>query len=153
MEAEGGSRIEEIWVNSPTSWLVDIVTAWGPQSCKSTSTPSGTPSPCSRRWWVPSTAGQSPKRAHHSPTSSASILKAVPLPLGPTEGIAETLGSSTLPMCYLQSYWLQEIHPNMSKFMWYLHVIVFICVNNMCNMCNYVYICVYIGQICIIMHF
>ena len=43
--------------------------------------------------------------------------------------------------------------PNMSKFMWYLHVIVFICVNNMCNMCNYVYICVYIGQICIIMLF
>ena len=55
--------------------------------------------------------------------------------------------------CYLQSYGLQEIHPNMSKFMWYFHVIVFICVNNMCNMCNYVYICAYVGWICIIMHF
>ena len=37
---------------------------------------------------------------------------------------------------------------------WYLHVkYVLICVNNMCNMCNYVYICAYVGQICIIMHF
>ena len=38
----------------------------------------------------------------------------------------------------------------MSKFMWYLHVKY---VLDMCNMCNYVYICVYIGRICIIMHF
>ena len=38
--------------------------------------------------------------------------------------------------------------------MWYLHVkYVLICVNNMCNMCNYVHIYAYVGQICIIMHF
>ena len=32
-------------------------------------------------------------------------------------------------------------------------IFMFICVINMCNMCNYVYICAYVDQICIIMHF
>ena len=35
--------------------------------------------------------------------------------------------------------------------MWYLHVKYVL--DNMCNVCNHVYICAYIGQMYIIMHF
>ena len=42
-------------------------------------------------------------------------------------------------VCYLQSYWLQEIHPNVSKFMWYLHV-------------KYVSTCVICVIMCIYVH-
>ena len=52
--------------------------------------------------------------------------------------------------CYLQSYQLQEILCSCMHIMGICPIYVVssckICVNNMCNICNYVYICAYIGH-------
>ena len=96
-------------VGNPASVLMDFV-ARVFETSKSTTPPSRTLSPSSRRQWAPSSLGES-----MIPVSSEEdelMLQVASIPSGPTEAIASPSGSSTLPMgfprgppvpCYITS--------------------------------------------------
>ena len=111
LEQEGLQELELAKVCTPASWLMDLVSAGIHKvSGLAPPSPSATSSPVEGQW-SPSPSDPTPKKVHHSPTTSVSgapreeeaPLQEMPLPLGPTEAIAGPSGSSQLPLTLQES--------------------------------------------------
>ena len=91
--------------NIPASQLMNHVAAGFCGASKLTPPPFRTMSKVPGGYGLPSTVGQSPKRAHcsHTPTMFASLkeselmLQVAPIPLGPTKAIAGPSANSMFP--------------------------------------------------------